>query len=326
MKSEGRKTQAHRQVGRRKLARELREARQNRALTIAKLAAEAGVSSETIVAIERAVRVQSRAIRFDVIFKLARALEQSHDVLMHWLRLAGHEDIRQEQIDAVLSKLGRTRPGLFSPPPSDPLAFFRELRQKIRPNQTLLAVSFTSLPGTREPGEIRDTFVACIREGLWVAMTCPYPRGTPRADLPNLNNFYSDVRNSVVSLTKGFRNVIGAKRSRQIAVFVPATEDLLIAPPFRMVEYRPALTHFRDSREHDELGVWLKMGAGAPDRWLRVNPPGLDPMSKAGKDAQMALETWREYFDDVIQSWSPESELGWIADPEGPMRMWRREY
>jgi transcriptional regulator with XRE-family HTH domain len=311
-----------------RFAEQLKAARTVKGWTIADLSTESGVSPQTIVALEagktRGGSERSRkSIRMDVVLKLARALERSDSELKEWLRLAGHYNFRQVDIERFLARLSILRPGLFSSPPGDPLAYFQALYQTCKSRQVpaIMCVCYTSEPAAAEPGPLHDTVISCVSEGLWIAMTCPYPKDTKRL-LPSLDGFYAVVRNRVVQLAKRLGEALDPSFRQRIAVFAPSptTEGHLVAPPLRMVEYRPALTHFPDKPGSDELGVWLRTGLGAPDRWVRVNPQEQDPRSDVGRAASDAVQTWREYFDDIIKAW--DGGQGWkeLAGPN-----WVRE-
>jgi len=290
----------------RKLGELVKKARHERTMTISDLAAKANVSNRTIIALEAGTR---NAIRFDAVVRLVSAFALPTAEQTEWLALAGHTNLANEDVNRILDNLAQRRAGLVESPEVEPLAYFRDLRDRLKGRPALLCAWFTSPPAASGSQELRDLMLELLKSGLWLAMVCPYPAETP-VDLASLRAHYNEVICSVRDMALLLRRTLGQSLESRIAVFEPASQEHLVAPPMRMAEYRPALLHYKNAPiENDELGIYLRLGFGARDRWLKIYSP--EWTEGPAKEASLrALRTWQDYFSDILKAWDPIG-AGW---------------
>lgn len=290
----------------RKLGKLIQETRHKRAMTISDLAAKANVSNRTIIALEAGTK---NTIRYDAVVRLVAAFSLPVAEQNEWLALAGHNDLANEDVNRILDNLAQRRAGLVESPEVEPLVYFRELREKVRERSALMCAWYTSPPAAAASQELRGLILDSLKSGLWLAMVCPYPAETP-VELASLRAHYNEVICSVREMALLLRRTLGPALESKIAVFEPASQEHLVAPPMRMAEYRPALLHYGDAPvEADELGIYLRLGFGARDRWLKVYSP--EWKEGPAKEASLrALRTWQDYFSDILKAWDPGG-AGW---------------
>ncbi|MCY3021476.1 MAG: helix-turn-helix transcriptional regulator [Planctomycetota bacterium] len=289
-----------------KLGALVQSARRQRAMTISDLAAKANVSNRTIIGLEAGVR---RAIRYDAVVRLISAFPLPISEQREWLGLAGHINLAAADVNRILDNQAQRRAGLVESPEVEPEVYFQELRDKVRDRPALMCMWYTSPPAASVSPGLRQLVIDSLKSGLWLAMFCPYPAETP-VELASLRAHYNEVICGVRELALLLRKTVGEALQSKIAVFEPVPQEQLVAPPMRLAEYRPALLHYNDvPAERDELGVYLRLGFGARDRWLRVYSP--DWHEGPAKEAALkALKTWQDYFAHVLKAWDPDG-VGW---------------
>ncbi len=302
------------------LGKRVRDARANERLSLSGLATRARVSIHTIIALEAAAddaaaafSRRRRSIRRDVAVRLAHGLNKDP---IEWVKLFGHV-ISQNETDTIINQVRRSHAGVFRNPESKPVAYFESVLQRLKnhnkPVPSIMFVSYTSMPRAAESSDVRQLITKCIRAGMWLAMTIPYPIGIRRSNITPLRDFYTEVFVSTLKLAMTLQQDLGKEYANRVALFVPKDNRHPTVPPLRLTEYRPALLSTADSNgESDrsyEFGVWLRLGEGAEDTWLQVYP--IKGEDCAVKRAAETMRIWQIYFQDIEMAWCPLEKRGW---------------
>jgi len=301
------------------LATAVAQARKQAALTQLELARAAGVSPKTIVQVEGA-----GVARSDAIIRLAVALGQSPE---KWLDVAGMK-IPMQRIREVIEERGpqRARPPFAR---IDPIGYFRQMIQRLHVHKAALMCSCVT---SHIPINSEDLFKITgelYENGFHLALVCPFPAAA--TDLlfskPRLSNYYNQCYTWARDLADLLQKHFPLARGRT-HVFLPAqtTVGMLVHPPIRASDLRPAMTKFAEVPASDgkgtiparyELGSYIKYSDGKPDSWIDIYR-GEDPMSERVTEA---YGVWYDYFSEILENWQFD-ETGSKFD-ESKLSFWR---
>lgn len=310
------------------LGKALIKARTAKGLSQIDLARASGVSPRTIAKIER-----EGGARFDAVIRLARALAEPAE---NWLALAGRE-VSQEKIRSVLTHDRRAPESHFEHLERTPVQFFEDViaQLKDRGAPALLCACVTTRPATLVNPAVRQKFQELLDAGVTLAVCSPYPH--PSA-IPRRHYTERTALVALYTQVFGWTRELGAQlgaaapgKSNQVRVFFPrccvasdesstdhpAHPAYLVPPPLGLVDYRPALVKYARSAagqpEKLELGTYVRYGRGRPDQWMMLYPREGDEEDQARSNE--ALETWRDYFSDILRAWNATAErIHWDDD------------
>jgi transcriptional regulator with XRE-family HTH domain len=284
------------------LGAEIKEARNQKGWSQLRLATEAHVSTRTIVALE--TDGESRP-RMDVIVRLARALGGD---IEGWLALAGYRNLAKGKVESALRAAGTFR---FEGE-VDPADFFSRLVEELS-NHTprLICVCYPSVPGTTHRPDVRNLLVTALKNGLSLALICPYSNAgdsIAKTTKPCLVRNYREVYDHVVLLARDLGGRLTTRQRQRLAVFVPQQTSGWTMPPMGISKVRQALIkRFTDGENEDsdyQLVAWVELIQDQKDRMIEIYPT-----SEVTRSRIDVLRCWREYFSEIIESC--DAQKGW---------------
>ena len=288
----------------------LKSAREERGWSQTELAKRSRVALRTIVNIERSQT--GRRVRFDVVIRLAAALEKPPPA---WLKLAGHEGTSDEVVAQVLKKAGIL--GFYGE--DDPSNFFKMLEDRVK-NSWPVVVSMTYCTFSEfAHQEVLAQNISRLANGgrLFLALVCAYPKV---ADLgaqekPTLSSVYLQVRSEVIGLTKAIKAKIKPEFQKHVACFsLMALKEPTCFPQVGLSHFRQILieSHPDHGSKPDtavfDLSTWISFFLDEKERWIRIYPT-LEILKSREDSFRRICSAWKDYVLEIHRGCN--LERGW---------------
>lgn len=300
-------------------------ARQKKGWTQVELARQAHVALRTIVNVES--DPATRKVRFDVIIRLAVALEQSPRL---WLQTAGHSDVPDERITDVLKKSGIS--DLHGQ--EEPRLFFNRLADRLStPQPIILCICYRTFSNFQHQQFLAGCLAPLVNRGnLFVALVCPYPKifDIDVVSKQTLSRVYFQVRSEVIAAAKELQSAVpNANYRSHVAAFSLNGETFrdCVPPTTGLSEFRPILIQTSvpnpkgtDTKSYELCG-WLTFLQDQKERLINVYPPP-EKLAAFSDSFLKVCTAWQEYFSEILSSCDLTGS-GW-SQMKGTFGVWNK--
>jgi transcriptional regulator with XRE-family HTH domain len=298
----------------------VRDHRRRKGWSQLELAERAAISPRTVVNIEKPAG--RRGVRFDIVVRLASALDQAP---AEWLRMLGY-DPNESRMASALHRGQNRSPEPLDSQQREPQSYFKQLAERIKASgrPALMVVSVTS-PQPIDNKAMNSVIAELFGAGLHVALVSPYPAGQEveahYLRKPNLVGFYQRVFARVRAIAGQLRLML-PEYSDRIHVLKPRSDNATslslrsVPPPLGVRESRPCIILFPGNKREPkqiEVGAYVKFGDDRPDRWFILYPrQGSLPELERAADVR---DNWVDYFGDICEAWNAtRSGTKWSRD------------
>lgn len=281
----------------------VKAARQQAGMSQGELARASSVSPKTIVKLEEGGKARS-----DAVIRLAAALGQPVEV---WLNLSGLK-VSESRIQNVLGQQQAER-GTAPFPRVDPGEYFKRMRHHLENHKSGIMVSVITSRVPIDRPDLVDIFGELFAKGLTLAIACPFPVADKdiATYLPHLNGYYSRSYGWACDLAAKVEQMYEAAQ-RRVHVFTLKTRDqaMLVYPPLRATDTRPALIKYSESRSDDSkilvparyaAGAYVRFTDGRRDQWLDI----YDGEGEMNERTEETYGAWADYLSEIADNWMP---------------------
>jgi len=241
-------------------------------------------------------------VRFDVVIRLAAALEKS---AREWLEIAGHPGVSDVMIDQVSKRAGI----LDFYGEDDPTNFFKILDERIKKSPpVIVSMTYCTFSDFAHQEFLAQQIAPLInKKRLFLAIVCAYPEilDLGKQKKQTLSSIYLQVRSETIGLTKRIKAIVDTNCKKHVACFsLKPLDEPTCFPQVGLSQFRQILIQsypdYENKPDDDvfELSTWLAFFQDQRERWVRIYPT--PDIWKAREDSYRKIcSAWKDYLQEI---------------------------